>query len=306
MLLIIITIVFIFLQTGCTEEVITEEAAGEIAKTYLEEKYGYDVFIDWIEYKQIEEDKYSYLVRVKEGNDEYHILVDLRGGVIADNVETEVKIKEFTDKYEDNIKQKLVDLDIYNEEKGYILKSMLNYSNFKYQVALQTSIKSLMDYNRKEEIYSLLDDLNKKGVDCFYIQIITPEILTPRKGDGYPANELQLYVQLFETNITKDEFDKKYKELVEAVYWNENKILSMVNSLEQDGFRNSCFFITTYDNGNNLEISFYCESNDEKALQKIKAYLKSFDDTYFKLLDFHISFKIQIATSQGIELYSIE
>lgn len=53
-------------------------------------------------------------------------------------------------------------------------------------------------------------------------------------------------------------------------------------------------------------MGFYCESNDEKALEKVKAYLKSFDDTYFKLLDFHICFKIQIATSQGIELYSIE
>lgn len=120
---------------------------------------------------------------------------------------------------------------------------MLDYSNFKYQVALQTSIKSLIDYNRKEETYSLLDDLNKKGVDCFYIQIETPEILTQRGEDGYSTNGLQLYVQLFETNITKDEFDKKYKELVEAVYWNENKILSMENSLEQDGFENSHFLL---------------------------------------------------------------
>lgn len=267
------------------KEVEKEDVDNTVREWFLQ-KHSMEVTVESTSPLQVGEKTWLTEVTVSAQNNRFELVLDESYQPIADNV------------YGLQTIQTVERQDIFEQMRSIKYLSKLGiefccpfYDNeHRYRTQCAIHVNEIPEEGEKDFWWSILQELNRQGIDDLIILIETPEFL--RLYGGH-----QLEGEYFPTVMNIEDFNLHYSDLINRVYWDEAKFNAKLKELSDAGFGNPRFYISGFENGLTLNITLLYEAGDESkaAEDLLETMLKDMDSSYFYLSGLKIRYVIKRA-----------
>ena len=284
-------IMLLLILTSCGSnppQVSVDEVATQV-QDYFIHSYGLDVVVTNVAYVQVGANDYVNEVTVSNEESEYKLVFDKNNKPYSDNVSELRTINSIDVSLLENeiIAQGLRLPDVSDK---YLVTSK---QNLQYKIWFPVFAEGRLNNGSEEGMYSLLGILKNVGIDLFSIDINSPVFLLPKPEFGQGTRGLNIAGVVLETDMGRNGFNAKYNELVNKVYWDEQKFNDKITELTDAGYQNVNFFIARWADGNTLEIILYCESDISLTEELAVAITDEMDDSYFRITDVEVKYTVR-------------
>ena len=299
--LVILVLGIILANRGSYPGSIDEEQATAIAVPYFQKQYGMAGTVTGVRYLQTGMYRYSNLIWVSAGEQEYTLYLNGHNKPAFDDVAESDAIASM-DKV--RIESRLRDLGMESDMDCFI---GYNFDINHCQVHSYASQSHSPQPEQADEVYRLLTELHNVKIDCFSLSVYAPAFLrdSGKESDsGYYIDHIK-----FETDIDKAKFEKQYRAFAEQVHWDEAKFQRAMAELVQMGYQNVYFRMTAAESVavSSHKIVLHCEGDSSLSGEQAENLLAAMDDSYFKIGDKPIQYTLDYqAIPPASAFYDIE